>query len=184
VRVDPFLANLGHRALLYIKVSRYQGLSKALSTLTGSHRLAMATVCSISPRCHEQSVEVLSNLNHADRRVTVDTTDTDFQAGVVDIHLNQTISISCSNYALILDSRLGSFSILTQEKPIFVLAVAGLVTGPSTKQWTLIDFEHGRSVTSNDVSSPLKDWDHGTCHDGVYTTAPEMYQLGGTSLRD
>jgi hypothetical protein len=57
--------------------------------------------------------------------------------------------------------------------------LANIVYDPSTKNWTLIDFEHGQSVTSNNVGSPLKDWDHGTCHDGVYTTASEMYQLGG-----
>jgi serine/threonine protein kinase len=60
------------------------------------------------------------------------------------------------------------------------IRLANIVYDPTTKHWTLIDFEHGgfEGATSNTLSSPLKDWDDGTCHDGVYTTASDMYQLG------
>jgi hypothetical protein len=56
--------------------------------------------------------------------------------------------------------------------------LTNIVYDPKTKEWTLIDFEHGGSIASNDFSGPLKDWDDGTCSNGVHTTASDMYQLG------
>ena len=47
--------------------------------------------------------------------------------------------------------------------------LTNIIYDPKTKKWTLIDFEHGRSIASDDFSGPLKDWDDGTCSNGVYT---------------